>query len=142
MCIRDRGMPVLDDRGGEITLAGPDFIVNENGEILEDGVTKAKIAIHDFEKNSDGLYQDPDGVTRLERKPNGFFFPKPGVNRLPVDTNTKILQGFLEESNVTPLTELVDMLEVFRAFEADQRAIRIQSETIGRAVNDVGSIRV
>ena len=140
--VTNLGMPVLDDRGGEITLAGPDFIVNENGEILEDGVTKAKIAIHDFEKNSDGLYQDPDGATRLERKPNGFFFPKPGVNRLPVDTNTKILQGFLEESNVNPITEMVDMLEVFRAFEADQRAIRIQSETIGRAVNDVGSIRV
>lgn len=140
--VTNLGMPVLDDRGGEITLAGPNFTVNENGEILEDGVTKATIAIHDFEKDADGLYQDPDGVTRLERKPNGFFFPKPGVNRVPTPTDTKILQGFLEESNVNPITEMVDMLEVFRAFEADQRAIRMQSETLGRAVNDVGSIRV
>jgi len=140
--VTNLGMPVLDDRGGEITLTGPDFIVNENGEILEDGVTKGKIAIHDFEKDADGLYQDPDGVTRLERKPNGFFYPKPGVNRVALDTNTKLMQGFLEESNVNPITEMVDMLEVFRAFEADQRAIRLQSETLRRAVNDVGSIRV
>jgi flagellar basal-body rod protein FlgF len=140
--VTNLGNPVLDDRGGEITIAGPDFIINENGEILEDGVTSATIAIHDFEKDAEGLYQDPDGVTRLERKPNGFFFPKPGVNRVATPTDTKIMQGFLEESNVNTITEMVDMLEVFRAFEADQRAIRIQSETLGRAVNDVGSIRV
>ena len=116
--------------------------MNEDGEIHEDGVLKATLAIHDFEKDADGLYQDPDGVTRLERKPNGFYFPKPGVNRVPKTADIKISQGFLEESNVNPITEMVDMLEVFRAFEADQRAVRIQSETLGRAVNDVGSIRV
>ena len=81
-------------------------------------------------------------MTRLERKPNGFFFPKPGVNRIPTPDDTRVMQGFLEESNINPITQMVDMLEVFRAFEADQRAIRMQNETLGRAVNDVGSIRV
>lgn len=140
--VTNLGMPVLDDRGGEIILGGPGFVVNENGEIFEGGESKGTLAIHDFEKDADGLYQDPDGVIRLERKSNGFYFPKPGVNRVPLPRDTKILQGFLEESNINPITEMVDMLEVFRAFEADQRAIRIQSETLGRAVNDVGSIRV
>ncbi|MBE84881.1 flagellar hook-basal body protein [bacterium] len=140
--VTNLGHAVLDDRGSEIIVEGDDFVVNEDGEIHEDGVLKATLAIHDFEKDADGLYQDPDGVTRLERKPNGFYFPKPGVNRVPKTADIKISQGFLEESNVNPITEMVDMLEVFRAFEADQRAIRIQSETLGRAVNDVGSIRV
>ncbi len=140
--VTNLGMPVLDDRGGRITLSGSNFVVNEEGEITEDGVARATLAIHDFEKDAEGLYQDPDGVTRLERKPNGFFYPKPGVNRVTKGSDTKVMQGFLEESNINPITEMVDMLEVFRAFEADQRAIRIQSETLGRAVNDVGSIRV
>ena len=39
--------------------------------------------------------------------------------------------------------EAIELLgDAFRAFEADQRAIRMQGETLGRAVNDVGSIRV
>jgi flagellar basal-body rod protein FlgF len=140
--VTNLGMSVLDDRGGEIILDGPGWDVQENGEIVENGEVKAKLAIHDFEKDADGLYQDPDGVTRLERKPNGFFFPKPGVNRIPTPDDTRVMQGFLEESNINPITQMVDMLEVFRAFEADQRAIRMQNETLGRAVNDVGSIRV
>lgn len=140
--VTNLGMPVLDDGGGEVVLSGPNFDIRDNGEIFEGGESKGTLAIHDFEKDADGLYQDPDGVTRLERKPNGFFYPKPGVNRVALSDDTKVMQGFLEESNINPITQMVDMLEVFRAFEADQRAIRIQSETLGRAVNDVGSIRV
>lgn len=140
--VTNLGHSVLDDRGQEIILSGSEFVVNEGGEITEDGVPNATLGIYDFERDAEGLYQDPDGVTRLERKPNGFFFPKPGVNRLPKDPDTKLLQGFLEEANVDPILQMVDMLEVVRAYEADQRAIRAQNDTLGRAVNDVGSIRV
>ncbi len=34
------------------------------------------------------------------------------------------------------------MLDLFRSYEADQRAIRAQNDTLGRAVNDVGRTRV
>ena len=142
LLVTNQGHSLLDDRGGEIVLEGPDFAVNENGQIVENGEPKAIIGIFDFEKDADGLYQDPDGVTRLERKPNGFFFPKPGVNRLAKDPQTKVMQGFLEDSNVDPIMQMVEMLEVARSYEADQRSIRAQNETLGRAVNDVGSIRV
>ncbi len=140
--VTNLGHPVLDDRGGEIALEGPDFTVNDGGEIIQNGEPKATLGIFDFEKDADGFYQDPDGVTRLERKQNGFFFPKPGVNRLAKDPQTKLLQGYLEEANIDPITQMVDMLEVVRSYEADQRAIRAQNETLGRSVNDVGSIRV
>ena len=142
MLVTNLGHSVLDDGGGEIVLQGTVFSVNENGQIIENGQPAATIGIIDFEKDADGFYQDPDGVTRLERKPNGFFFPKPGVNRLPKSPDTKIMQGFLEEANVDPITQMVEMLEVVRSYEADQRAIRAQNETLGRSVNDVGSIRV
>lgn len=139
--VTNLGYPVLDERGGEIRLEGRDFTVNENGEILELGQTKATLAIHDFEKDADGYYQDPDGLTRLERKQNGFFVPNPGVNRVPKTADTKVLQGFLEESNADPIVQMVEMVELFRFYEADQRAIRAQDDTLDRAVNDVGAIR-
>ena len=135
------GYPVLDDRGGDIRLEGPDFTVNEQGEILSGGVLEATLAIHDFEKDEDGYYQGPDGQTRLERKQNGFYFPKPGVNQVPITPDTKVLQGFLESSNTEPILEMVNMVELFRSYEADQRAIRAQDETLSRAVNEVGNVR-
>ena len=135
------GHPVLDDRGGIIQLEGREFTVSEEGEIMEAGETKATLAVHDFEKDQDGYYQDPDGVTRLERVQNGFFIPKPGVNRVATPTDTKVRQGFLEQGNNNPVMQLVEMIDLFRAYEADRRAIRAQDDTLRRAVNDVGNIR-
>ena len=135
------GYPVLDEAGRQIRLEGGDFTVNDQGEILEGGQRKATIAIHDFEKDVDGYYQDPDGVTRLERKQNGFYVPKPGVNRAAKTPETTVIQGFLEESNASPILQMTSMVELYRTYEADQRVIRAQNDTLKRSVNEVGNIR-
>ncbi|MDP6777921.1 MAG: flagellar hook-basal body protein [Candidatus Latescibacteria bacterium] len=139
--VTNLGQPVLDETGREIRLESADFTINEDGQIFQAGEAKGTIAIHDFEKDAEGHYQDPDGVTRLERKQNGFLVPKPGINRVPKSPQTKVVQGFLEESNVNPIVEMVDMVTLFRSYEADQRVIRAQDDTLRRAVSDVGSIR-
>ena len=139
--VTNLGYPVLSDRGQEIQLEGPDFVVNEDGEVLYGGALTANLAIHDFEKDQDGYYQDPDGMTRLERKQNGFFVPRPGVQQVRKPAETKVLQGFLEESNTEPILQMVDMVQLYRTYEADQRVIRAQDETLTRAVNDVGAVR-
>lgn len=48
--------------------------------------------------------------------------------------------GFLEQSNVNPITEMVEMIATMRAYEASQRVIQTQDETLRRAVNDVGRV--
>lgn len=141
LLVTNLGYPVLDERGNEIRLDSNEFVVNDDGQILEQGIEVATLAVHDFEKDVDGYYQDPDGITRLERKQNGFYAPKPGVNQVPKSGETRVLQGFLEQSNSEPITQMVDMVELFRTYEADQRAIRAQDETLRRAVNDVGAVR-
>ncbi|MBB30912.1 MAG: flagellar biosynthesis protein FlgG [Gemmatimonadetes bacterium] len=139
--VTNLGQPVLDNSGREIKVEGDDFTVNEEGEILEHGDVIATLAIHDFEKDIDGYYQDPDGISRLEPKQNGFYLPIPGVNRAQITTDTKVLQGFIEQSNADPIVQMVDMVELFRFYEADQRVIRAQDDTLDRAVNEVGNIR-
>lgn len=46
--------------------------------------------------------------------------------------------GFLEGSNVEPVLEMVDLIATIRAYEADQKAIQAQDQTLGKVVNDVG----
>jgi flagellar basal-body rod protein FlgF len=48
--------------------------------------------------------------------------------------------GYLEQSNVNAVTEMVEMIATMRAYEASQRTIQAQDETLRRAVNDVGRL--
>ncbi len=48
--------------------------------------------------------------------------------------------GYLEASNVEPAMEMVEMLTIIRSYEAGQRAIRAQDETLQKAVNEVGRV--
>lgn len=47
----------------------------------------------------------------------------------------KVYQGFLESSNVNPVTEMVNMIEVNRAYEANQKVIQSHDTLTDRLLN-------
>jgi flagellar basal-body rod protein FlgF len=49
----------------------------------------------------------------------------------------KVRQGFLEGSNVNPVTEMVEMIEVNRAYDANQRTIQTEDALVGKLWNEV-----
>ena len=55
--------------------------------------------------------------------------------------NGRVFQEFLEESNVNIIREMVDMVTVLRAYEANQKILQIQDGTLEKAVNEVGVVR-
>jgi flagellar basal-body rod protein FlgF len=48
--------------------------------------------------------------------------------------------GYLESSNVEAVTEMVDMITLMRSFEANQKALQAQDETLQKAVSEVGRL--
>lgn len=48
----------------------------------------------------------------------------------------QVQQGFLETSNVNPVTEMVQMIEVNRAYEANQKVIQAQDQATSRLINE------
>ena len=48
----------------------------------------------------------------------------------------KVLQGFLEASNVSAVREMVDMIEVNRAYEANQKVIQTQDGLLAKLINE------
>jgi flagellar basal-body rod protein FlgG len=56
---------------------------------------------------------------------------------LEVGERPKVRQGFLEGSNVNPVTEMVEMIEVNRAYDANQRTIQTEDALIGKLWNEV-----
>jgi flagellar basal-body rod protein FlgG len=122
------GALVLGERGPiQVT---DEISVNDKGELFADGVLVDRLRIIGFEsparlrKMSDSMFQAVEDA---------------GVPFQP--ESTKVKQGFLEQSNVNPIREMVAMINVFRIFEADARALKAQDETLGRAVNEVGQVR-
>ena len=48
----------------------------------------------------------------------------------------KVIQGFTEASNVNPVTEMVRMIEVNRAYEANQKTIQTEDASLGKLINE------
>ena len=55
-------------------------------------------------------------------------------------SNASVLQGYTEQSNVNVVSEMVDMITVTRAYEANQKMIRSQDSMLEKAVNQVGRL--
>lgn len=51
-----------------------------------------------------------------------------------------VLQGFTEASNVNPVIEMVRMIEVNRAYEANQKSIQTEDATLGKLINEVAKV--
>jgi flagellar basal-body rod protein FlgF len=52
-----------------------------------------------------------------------------------------VRQGFLETSNVAPVTEMVQLMETMRHFEAAQRLVRGYDELMEKAISELGKTR-
>ena len=115
-------------------------MVRVRDELLGEQTIIGQIQIVDFpelyDKNAAAQtpYQTP-----LKKGRDGLFIPHPATPQVPAD-NFVISQGFLEESNVEPVLEMVKMIDIFRAYESEQRAIQVQDSTLERAVNDLGRV--
>jgi len=78
------------------------------------------------------LPQVPNEMSRHE----GTLFSAPSGYR-PVD-DAKIRQGFLENSNVSPVAEVARMIEVQRAYEMGQALLAKEDERIRGVISTLG----
>jgi len=113
---------------GRINTGGQDFAVDEAGNITVDGQYVDTLDLARFpdtgalRKQGDNLYADPEGSAETA-------------------TDSQVRQYTLENSNVDVAQEMVDMMTVYRAYEANQRMLTMVDETVGKAVNDIAPLR-
>ena len=66
-----------------------------------------------------------------------------GSQHLPPESRnrgTRSGPGHLEASNVNVVSEMVTLIAVQRAYEANQRVIQAHDQALERAVNDIGAV--
>lgn len=165
LAILGEGFFVLDTpqgtrytRNGNFSLAENGDLINSNGQHVmgNDGRVNlpnaAKTQLTDLMITAKGeLYMGKDLVGKLRvvtfadmqqlQKEAGSVFK---TDQQPEDVlsneeQSTIRQGYLEESNVESLTEMVQLVEFTRSFESDQRTMRYQDATLEKAL-EVGRL--
>lgn len=116
------GLRVLDAGGAPILLppGGDDVKLGADGTMSVDGRPVAQL----------GIVRPLDPLA-LRREGAMLFDPGDGVE--PVE-NPRVVQGFVESSNVNPVSELARMISVQRAYEMGQSFLDAEDERIRNAL--------
>lgn len=119
----------LQGVGGDITLPPGIATLTDDGSLSVDGRAIDKLRIVEFEntaaltKSGENLFSDPDNAAGAQ-----------DVLRASVH------QGFLEQSNVDSVREMVEMIATARHYEASSRLMTTQDTSLNHVVNDIGRV--
>ena len=126
MLVTREGHPVLG-RSGEIRITDPDFILAENGEVLQHG------------KPTDMLDFPGEHPPLLKIGANRFVLTNEEV-RAQAPKETRILQGRLEGSNVQTARSMTELIAVSRLYEAYNRTLQNYDKINSRAVVQIAKV--
>jgi flagellar basal body rod protein FlgG len=133
----------LDRNGTLVTNAGQQ-VMGEGGALTIDPTLGAVTVDHTGQVSQGGnivgkiaLY-DAGASDQLQRAANGMLVTKDGSTPKLVE-NPEVQQGYIEQSNVQPLQEMVNMISVSRAYEISQKLITSLDRTTGSAIESLGT---
>ncbi|MEK4027736.1 flagellar hook-basal body protein [Pseudobacillus sp. FSL P4-0506] len=126
------GHYVLDPAGNRIQLNSDNIMIDENGQITEEGAPVGRIGLA-FAENPNLLIKEGNGLLRLE---NGTLPEVDARN----DVQFRMQQGFLEGSNIDTARTMTDMMSAYRTFEANQKVLAAYDRSMEKAANEIGRV--
>jgi flagellar basal body rod protein FlgG len=126
--VTSSGDEVLSDGGAPITLLpnGGPVVLNPDSTVFQGSVALGKLAVQKFSDNS-----------QLIPIAGGSFVAGPDSKPEAVD-KPELLQGYLEGSNVTSLREMVDLVLIARAYEANEKVITTVDQQMQKTLDALG----
>jgi flagellar basal body rod protein FlgG len=120
-------LPVLGAGRAPITLqAGGAISINADGEISQAGQVIDTLAVSRF--------ADPQ---KLEPLSGGVFLPTADEAPLAA-AGGSVMQGYIEGSNISPMREMIDLVSIARAYEANQKIISTRDQLLQRTLDTLG----
>ncbi len=125
--VTQANQPVLSESGTPLTLQADlgEPAIAADGTVSQGDTTIGKIGVFQFANNAD-----------LKPMANGLF-DAGSMDATPVQ-NPNLMQGYLEGSNVSPLREMVSLVEIARAYEANQKVVTSADQTLEQTIQALG----
>jgi len=144
--VTHNGNPVMGENG-LIKLQKNNFMISERGEIIVNNALSKDT--QDLVGMTNNNWSNPQVIDKLKivdfenireiKKEGDSMFRETEFSGPPLPPGKiKVVQGFLEKSNVNIVREMVDMIEVQRSYEANQKSVLTHDQTLGKLINDVG----
>ncbi|MDQ5977291.1 MAG: flagellar basal-body rod protein FlgF [Verrucomicrobiota bacterium] len=126
--VTSSGLEVMNTNGDPITLlpGGGAVVVNQDGTVFQGSLSLGKLSIQKFANTA-----------ALMPTSGGMFLATPGSGMVEVE-EPELMQGYLEQSNVQPLREMVDLVLISRAYEANQKMITTIDQQMQKALEALG----
>jgi len=121
------GNPILGV-DGPILLRGGDVEVQQDGTVLVDGIAEGQLRI-----------ETVADTASLQKEGNSLFLP--GGKTIPVTTGVTLRQGAIEEANVDAVMEMVDLIQIQRAYSANMGAMKALDRVLATVTGTVGRVR-
>ncbi len=120
------GYGVLDETSNPIVIpSGTIPTVQEDGTVYANGEYVAKIKVTTFEDNS-----------YLQKFGENFYDAVNGA--VTTEFSGSIRQGYTEMSNVNSVEEMVEMINLSRAYEASSKVIQTYDTIMQKEANEIG----
>lgn len=118
------GFAVLGENG-PIGPLSSDFSISEDGTIMDQGQNLGRLRVVEIQEDA------------LQREGQSLYSATQPVQ---VSVGAQVRQGAIEASNVDLSGQMIQMMTVMKAYEANQKVTQIQDEMLAKAVNEVGKI--
>lgn len=122
------GNPLIGSGGNvQIPVGAQSIVIDVDGTIYVDGEYLDKIELKDFEdykyleKYGTNYYTAVDGATEKE-------------------ATGAIQQGYTEQSNINTVSEMVQMIAITRAYEANYKVMQTVDSSLQKSCNDLAKI--
>jgi flagellar basal-body rod protein FlgG len=127
------GYPVLGENGliyVDLTgMSAGSLQINEDGQVLVGGQVVDRLRL-----------VAADDTRQLQKQGGSLYALADQQAQLNDVADYRLKVGFLESSNVNPISEMVDLITAMRSFEAGSRMVQAYDSTLDRAVNDIAKI--
>jgi len=117
-------------QGGPIQVPTGTITVDADGTVYVDNEEQGRLDLVDFER--------PES---LDMTGLALFANPSGDPEIGLDFQSRVEQGYTEQSNVDVAEEMVSMIHSLRAFESYQKAIQVLDELNNRVINEVSRLR-
>jgi flagellar basal body rod protein FlgG len=127
--VTNAGLTVMGESGPIVFPQGAGAIsVNADGVIFLGDQTVGKLPVYHFKD-----------AQKLHRVGDGLMAPAKGGEQPVAAEKPVILNGYLEQSNVSPMTEMVNLIDVSRAYESCQKVIQSHDDDSDKAIQILGN---
>lgn len=124
--VTHQGYQVMGEKGPlQTNNDGREISIDSEGRLYLGETEEDQILVVNFASNN-----------LLQKEGENLFVA--GEDLEETTANYQIHQGYLENSNVNIVKEMVNMIEINRHYEATQKVISTVDNTLDKAVNEVG----